>query len=90
MVDSDADGLDDDLEADLGTDPYAADTDGDGYDDAEELLAGSDPNDASEYPIGNSVIGPSRRQNPHATKIPAATLSIRKIEWPQRNPARPR
>ena len=56
VVDSDADGLDDDLEADLGTDPYAADTDGDGYDDAEELLAGSDPNDASEYPIGNSVI----------------------------------
>ncbi len=56
VVDSDADGLDDDLEADLGTDPYAADTDGDGYDDTEELLAGSDPNDPEDRPIGNSVI----------------------------------
>ena len=56
VVDSDEDGLDDDLEADLGTDPYAADTDGDGYDDMAELLADSDPNDPKDRPIGNSVI----------------------------------
>ena len=56
LIDSDADGLDDELEAELGTDPYAADTDGDGYDDSAELLAGSDPNDPKDYPIGNSVI----------------------------------
>jgi hypothetical protein len=56
LIDSDADGLDDELEVELGTDPYAADTDGDGYDDSAELLAGSDPNDPKDYPIGNSVI----------------------------------
>ncbi len=34
--DDDNDGLDDDVEAELGTDPETADTDGDGYDDSED------------------------------------------------------
>jgi hypothetical protein len=55
LIDSDADGLDDELEGELGTDPYAADTDGDGYDDQAEILAGSDPNNAKDWPAGNSV-----------------------------------
>ena len=55
-VDTDADGLDDDLEIELGTDPYAADTDGDGYDDMAEILAGSDPNDPKDRPTGISEI----------------------------------
>jgi hypothetical protein len=55
LIDSDADGLDDELEAELGTDPYAADTDGDGFDDKAETLAGSDPNNAKDWPAGNSV-----------------------------------
>jgi hypothetical protein len=55
LIDSDADGLDDELEGELGTDPYAADTDGDGYDDKAEILGGSDPNNPKDWPIGNSV-----------------------------------
>jgi hypothetical protein len=41
--DSDADGLTDDEEADLGTDPDNADSDGDTINDAAELDAGLDP-----------------------------------------------
>jgi hypothetical protein len=46
-VDTDADGLDDDEEAFLGTDPLNPDSDGDGLDDwAEVLDLGTDPLDA--------------------------------------------
>jgi len=41
--DSDGDGLTDDLEASLGTDPDNADTDGDGISDSDELMLGTDP-----------------------------------------------
>lgn len=37
-IDSDSDGLYDDEEALLGTNPYSSDTDGDGHSDADELL----------------------------------------------------
>lgn len=60
IFDTDEDGLDDDLEMEPGTDPYAADTDGDGYDDLEEFLAGSDPNDPKDRPNGNSVTAGSQ------------------------------
>ena len=44
LTDSDGDGLDDALENDIGTNPFAADTDGDGLTDGFELLtAGTDP-----------------------------------------------
>ncbi|MBI5489232.1 MAG: VWA domain-containing protein [Deltaproteobacteria bacterium] len=42
-VDTDADGLSDDDEAILGTDPTLEDTDGDGFSDGVEHLAGTDP-----------------------------------------------
>jgi hypothetical protein len=42
-VDTDQDGLPDDREAQLGTDPTAYDTDGDGVPDGGELNAGTDP-----------------------------------------------
>ena len=45
-ADVDNDGLGDDEEQDLGTDPYDADTDDDGLDDGEEVLNGTDPLDA--------------------------------------------
>lgn len=44
-VDSDEDGLTDDEEADLGTDPLKKDTDGDNYWDPWELIEGTDPVD---------------------------------------------
>jgi hypothetical protein len=43
VVDSDGDGLPDDAETALGTDPENPDTDGDGVDDRSELIAGTDP-----------------------------------------------
>jgi hypothetical protein len=49
-VDTDGDGIDDDLEAELGTDPLEKDTDGDGWDDLTELLNGTDPCDPHDFP----------------------------------------
>ncbi|MEQ8273996.1 MAG: DUF4215 domain-containing protein [Deltaproteobacteria bacterium] len=46
VVDSDGDGLSDDQEVALGTDPTDADTDGDGIDDGDEIAAGTNPTDA--------------------------------------------
>src|SRR5205823_14967458 len=42
-LDSDGDGLTDDQEVDLGTDPLSADTDGDGIPDGREVSLGLDP-----------------------------------------------
>ena len=42
-VDSDGDGLSDEDEIALGTDPHNPDTDGDGLRDGDEILAGADP-----------------------------------------------
>ncbi len=50
-VDTDKDGLSDDLEAALGTDPLKADTDGDGYNDKEEVLGGFNPLGQGMMPI---------------------------------------
>ncbi len=43
IFDQDGDGLSDEIEARLGTDPTEKDTDGDGYDDKEEIAAGYNP-----------------------------------------------
>lgn len=48
--DSDGDGLSDDEEDDLGTDPNDPDTDGDGVNDGDEVDAGTDPLDSKDYP----------------------------------------
>jgi hypothetical protein len=46
LADADGDGLDDALEASLGTNPFVADTDGDGFLDGHEVnVLGSDPLD---------------------------------------------
>src|SRR5438105_1895166 len=42
-LDSDGDGLTDDQEVDLGTDPLSSDTDGDGIPDGTEVSLGLDP-----------------------------------------------
>jgi hypothetical protein len=43
IVDTDEDGLPDDMELRFGTDPKAEDTDGDGFTDADEIRNGYDP-----------------------------------------------
>ena len=48
--DSDGDGLTDDEEAALGTNPFSADSDGDGTPDGIEKGSGTDPNNASDNP----------------------------------------
>ena len=49
-ADSDEDGLDDEMELLLGTNPEDADTDGDGWDDLSEIIQGTDPCDPHDYP----------------------------------------
>jgi YD repeat-containing protein len=49
-LDSDGDGLSDDEERRIGTDPFNPDTDGDGYPDGLEVALGSDPLDPRSIP----------------------------------------
>ena len=55
--DTDGDGLSDEFEETIGTDPLLPDTDGDGYTDYEEYIAGTDPLDATDYPGIISISG---------------------------------
>lgn len=53
-ADSDSDGLPDEYEKRLGTDPSNKDTDGDGVDDGDEIEAGTDPLNPDSVPIGGT------------------------------------
>jgi len=53
--DSDGDGLSDEEEAILGTDPNKSDTDGDGFGDMVERDLGTDPLDPGDFPTGLPV-----------------------------------
>ena len=50
FIDTDGDGLSDDEELELGTDPSKEDTDGDGYSDMVEDNSYTNPTDASDHP----------------------------------------
>ena len=52
--DSDGDGLSDEREAELGTDPQDADSDDDGINDGDEVALGTDPNNADSDGDGAS------------------------------------
>jgi len=59
--DTDGDGLTDEEEEVLGTDPGSADTDGDGYDDGTEREGNTNPLDAGDHPyLGGWPIGACR------------------------------
>ncbi len=68
MMDDDKDGLSNDAEEDIGTNPNKADSDGDGLNDREEYIFGSDPlmtdtdgdelNDWKEYILGSNPLLP--------------------------------
>ena len=49
LPDADADGLADEFEDEVGTDPAAEDSDGDGYLDGDEWSAFTDPLNADDY-----------------------------------------
>lgn len=63
VIDSDLDGLPDDLEKRLGTDPTKADTDGDGYTDGEEVKNGRNPLGGGELKNKISPIDEAILQN---------------------------
>lgn len=54
-ADTDGDGLSDQEENDLGTDPQESDSDGDGVDDGEEVQQGSDPTDPDDGSLTGTV-----------------------------------
>ena len=49
VLDWDDDGLTDETESTLGTDPYHPDTDGDEVNDGDEIAAGTDPLDPEDF-----------------------------------------
>ncbi len=61
VVDSDGDGLTDDEEYELGTDPDSSDTDLDGWEDYEEFVRNTDPTNGMDKPYtGGWPIGDCR------------------------------
>ena len=56
-IDTDGDGLSDDEERALGTDPLKADTDGDGYSDATEVRGGYNPLGTGKIRESGNLIG---------------------------------
>ncbi|TPG75890.1 inverse autotransporter beta domain-containing protein, partial [Pseudomonas arsenicoxydans] len=56
-IDTDGEGLSDEEEAALGTDPSKPDTDGDGWTDREEVDAGTDPKDPNDHPKDTDTDG---------------------------------
>ena len=62
MIDSDEDGLPDDMEKRFGTNPFEADTDEDGYNDGEEIKNGHNPLGEGKFetelaPIEKAIMG---------------------------------
>lgn len=49
LADTDGDGLADEFEEEIGTDPEAEDSDGDGYLDGDEYSAFTNPTDETDY-----------------------------------------
>lgn len=64
-ADADEDGLDDEMELLLGTNPDDPDTDGDGWDDLAEVIQGTDPSDPRDYPKATvTTVGAPLPANP--------------------------
>ena len=74
-TDTDQDGLPDDQEVVMGTDPLSADTDHDGYGDGEEFALQTDPLDYNDVPRGLALsIGMVARGEGSRVKIFTAIL----------------
>ncbi|WP_434391358.1 hypothetical protein [Melittangium boletus] len=76
--DSDGDGVPDDEEIALGTDPNNPDTDGDGLSDGDELILGTDPlhpdTDGDGFGDGLEVEAGSNPLDPHSQPPPRPTV----------------
>ena len=78
--DSDGDGLTDDEEASIGTDPLDEDTDGDGLTDADEVERGTDPldedTDGDGYSDFDEVADGSSPTNANDAPVPGSNILL--------------
>lgn len=84
-MDSDGDGIPDDIEKRIGTDPAKTDTDGDGYSDSQEILAGYDPlgpgkRDIAFLPIEEAIMRNETLEQPLSSGSEAADFSVSDIQ----------
>ena len=84
VLDSDGDGLDDDFERDIGTDPFDPDSDGDGVPDGVEVWTGTDPLDANDPgDLPRAKVGSPYGPHPLLPTIPdGAHLEVREATLP--------
>jgi len=83
-VDSDNDGIPDDIEKRIGTDPFNADSDNDGHKDIEEILNGYDPLGAAKKeielsPIDKAIINSQTLQHPKTSGMEDENFEVEKI-----------
>lgn len=85
MIDSDADGLIDDLERKFGTDVNNPDSDGDGYKDGEEIKNGYDPLGPGKFtkdlaPLDKAILANQPLEQPIVSGAINQDLTIEKVE----------
>lgn len=88
MVDSDSDGLPDDMEKRLGTDPAKADTDGDGFTDGEEVRGGYNPLGAGKLekeisPIDEAILNNKTLSHPKTDGEEEDSYSVAGVTNPE-------
>lgn len=84
-IDTDGDGMPDDIEKRLGTSPDEADTDGDGYKDTEEILAGYNPLGPGKKttelsPIEKAILENSMLEQPKGSGEEKESFTVDKVE----------
>ncbi len=85
MIDSDGDGLPDDMEKRLDTDPKNPDTDGDGFDDGEEVKNNYDPKGPGKTgekpaPIDEAIMQNKVLSQPKTEGEESDSLTIAKVD----------
>ena len=84
--DEDGDGLDDELEEQLGTDPLEADSDSDGWGDLAELVDGTDPCDPGDCPRRSTETTPGTPAGSNALLRLRASELLQASRLPKRPP----
>jgi predicted DNA binding CopG/RHH family protein len=84
-IDSDGDGIPDDIEKRIGTDPLKADSDSDGYNDSEEILKGYDPlgpgkKEIKLSPIEKAIINNQTLEHPKTSGTERESFTVDKVE----------
>lgn len=85
IIDSDGDGLSNDMEKRLLTDPNKADTDGDGYNDREEIANGYNPlgegkTETQTSPIEKAIISNKEIEHPKSSGQQKENFVVEKVE----------